>query len=55
MSVRALVSECVFGFESMPRAHRRQPGRSSSIFRSLRTSDAPLLIDAPRRRMPAAL
>jgi hypothetical protein len=54
MAFELLVSECVFGFESMRELIDANPALLEH-FPQLAHKRAPLLIDAPRRRMPAAL
>jgi hypothetical protein len=54
MAFELLVSECVFGFESMRELIDANPALVEH-FPQLAHKRAPLLIDAPRRRMPAAL
>jgi hypothetical protein len=54
MAFELLVSECVFGFESMRELIDANPALVEH-FPQLAHKRAPLLIDAPRRRLPAAL
>ena len=54
MAFELLVSECVFGFESMDELVEANPALVEH-FPQLAHKAAPLLIEPPRRRMPAAL
>jgi hypothetical protein len=54
MAFELLVSECVFGFETMRELNDANPALVEH-FPQLAHKRAPLLIDAPRHRMPAAL